>query len=142
MNAEITPTRHATTLSGKRLSGHHETDVVVVGAGLSGLTAARELHRSGKSVLVLEAESRIGGRMFLKETIDGGVLDIGGQWVGPTQTAFLALLDELKVERFDSYAQGDSILSRFPILYWRGCGAVALNTALLIVSLMTGRNEK
>lgn len=97
--------------SGKPLSGGHESDVVIVGAGLSGLTAARELKRAGKSVLVLEARARIGGRMWLKKTIEGGVLDIGGQWVGPTQTAMLELVEELKIEKFDSYEEGRSLLS-------------------------------
>ena len=100
-----------TLLSGKSIDGAHEVDVVVVGAGLSGLMAARKLKREGKSVLILEARSRIGGRMWLKKTIEGGVLDIGGQWVGPTQTAFLDLLEELKIQKFDSYEEGDSIMS-------------------------------
>ena len=100
--------------SGKPISGEHEADYVIVGAGLSGLIAARDLLRAGKSVLVLEARSRIGGRMFLKKTIEDGVLDLGGQWVGPTQTSILALLEELKIQKFDSYAEGNSILS------WRG----------------------
>jgi len=97
--------------SGSPISGQHEADVVIVGAGLSGLIAARELKRAGKSVLVLEARARIGGRMWLKKTIENGVLDIGGQWVGPTQTAMLALLEELKIEKFDSYAEGRSLFS-------------------------------
>jgi len=95
----------------KRFAGEHSVDVVVIGAGLSGLIAARKLRAMGKSVLVLEARDRIGGRMFLKKTIEGGVLDVGGQWVGPTQTAMLELLDELKIQKFDSYEEGRSLLS-------------------------------
>ncbi len=49
--------------------------------------------------------------MWLKKTIDGGVLDIGGQWIGPTQTAMLGLIDELKIKNFDSYEEGRSLLS-------------------------------
>jgi monoamine oxidase len=97
--------------SNKPISGAQEVDFVIVGAGLSGLTAARELKRAGKSVLVLEARARIGGRMWLKKTIEDGVLDIGGQWVGPTQTAMLGLVEELKIEKFDSYEEGRSFLS-------------------------------
>jgi choline dehydrogenase-like flavoprotein len=60
-------------------------DVVVVGAGLSGLAAARRIAAAGKSVLVLEARDRVGGRT-LNASIGGGkVVEVGGQWVGPTQ---------------------------------------------------------
>ena len=68
-------------------------DVVVVGAGPSGLTAARELTKAGLSVAVLEARDRVGGRTWT-ETVDGAELEIGGQWVSPDQTDLLDLLDE------------------------------------------------
>lgn len=97
--------------SKKPFDGEHSVDVVIVGSGLSGLVAARTLSKKGKSVLVLEARDRIGGRMFLEKTIEGGVLDVGGQWVGDTQDAVLALLDELSISKFDSYGQGHSFLS-------------------------------
>jgi monoamine oxidase len=97
-----------TTLSGE------DVDVIVVGAGLSGLIAARDLIRSGKSVVVLEARKRVGGRMISANTISGGVVDLGGQWVGPTQTRMVALLDEMKLQRFDSYYDGKSVF------HWNG----------------------
>ena len=61
-------------------------DVVVIGAGPSGLTAARDVKRAGLSVAVLEARDRVGGRTWT-DTIDGAMLEIGGQWVSPDQTA-------------------------------------------------------
>lgn len=67
-----------------------ETEVAVVGAGLSGLVAARELVRSGKEMLMPEARNRVGGRTYTQYA--GGVpLEMGGQWIGPEQDRVLAL---------------------------------------------------
>jgi NAD(P)-binding Rossmann-like domain len=60
-------------------------DAIVIGAGIAGLTAARELVKHGKSVAVLEARDRVGGRTLNREIEGGEVVEIGGQWVGPTQ---------------------------------------------------------
>ncbi|BCF86277.1 putative putrescine oxidase (plasmid) [Rhodococcus qingshengii] len=85
-----------------------ERDVVVVGAGPSGLTAARSLREAGLSVAVLEARDRVGGRTWT-DTISGAVLEIGGQWVSPDQTALIALLEELGLETFSRYREGESV---------------------------------
>lgn len=61
-----------------------EADVVVVGAGLAGLAAARELERAGTTVAVLEARGRVGGRLLSEPIGDGEHVEVGGQWVGPT----------------------------------------------------------
>lgn len=73
-----------------------EAEVAVVGAGLSGLTAARELRRRGRSVVVLEARDRVGGLMDTVE-VDGCAIDLGAHWVGPTQTRVRALAGEFGV---------------------------------------------
>ena len=86
-------------------------DVIVVGAGLSGLSAARELVRQGKDVVVLEARDRVGGRMVRKSVTGGGWIDLGGQWIGPTQANILALAESLGVKHFDSYATGHTVVS-------------------------------
>lgn len=83
-------------------------DVVVVGAGPSGLTAARELKKAGLTVTVLEARNRVGGRTWT-DTVDSAMLEIGGQWVSPDQTALLELLDELKLDTYPRYREGESI---------------------------------
>ena len=85
-------------------------DVVVVGAGFAGLTAARRLQQEGRSVLVLEARDRVGGRIFNHTFDDGTIVELGGQWVGPTQDRVLALADELGVGTFPSYDEGDHLL--------------------------------
>ena len=84
-------------------------DAVVVGGGLSGLVAARNLVKSGKRVLVLEARNRVGGRL-LNHTLKGGsVIESGGAFVGPTQNHVLALAKELKVKTFKEYVTGDNV---------------------------------
>ena len=66
-------------------------DVIVVGAGISGLTAAWRLAQAGKRVKVLEANPRVGGRTLNHRFASGDVVEVGGQWVGPTQERILAL---------------------------------------------------
>jgi len=83
-------------------------DVVVVGAGLAGLCAARRLSQARLSVAVLEARDRVGGRTWSRALADGTVLDLGGQWIGPMQTRVLALARELGVATFPTYNEGET----------------------------------
>jgi monoamine oxidase len=86
-------------------------DVAVVGAGLAGLVAARDLLAAGLSVLVLEARNRVGGRLLNHTLANGAVVEVGGQWVGPTQDRVLALAEELGVGLFPTYSGGDHFLA-------------------------------
>ena len=81
-------------------------DVVVVGAGLAGLTAARELVKAGRSVVVLEAAGRVGGRTLNHDLGDGQVVEVGGQFVGPTQDRILALARQVGAKTFPGYLDG------------------------------------
>lgn len=83
-------------------------DVVIVGAGVTGLTAATELTKAGASVAVLEARDRIGGRLWT-DVIDGAMLELGGQWVSPDQDALIETIDELELETYQRYREGDSV---------------------------------
>ncbi|WP_295010375.1 NAD(P)/FAD-dependent oxidoreductase [uncultured Microbacterium sp.] len=83
-------------------------DVLVIGAGAAGTTAANELRKAGLSVVVLEARDRIGGRLWT-DVIDGAMLEIGGQWVSPDQDALIETIDELGLETFSRYREGDSV---------------------------------
>ena len=83
-------------------------DVVIVGAGVAGLTAANELTKAGASVAVLEARDRIGGRLWT-DVIDGAMLELGGQWVSPDQDALIETIDELGLETYARYREGDSV---------------------------------
>ncbi len=85
-------------------------DVLVVGAGLAGLTAARGLVVAGRSVLVLEARDRVGGRVVSQEIGDGKIVEMGGQWAGPTQDRVLALAADLDIATFPTYDTGQKVL--------------------------------
>ena len=84
-------------------------DVVVVGAGFAGLTAARNLRAAGRSVLVLEARNRVGGRVWNHDLGGGVVSERGGTFVGPTQDRLMALASALGVGTFDTFDDGDDV---------------------------------
>ena len=79
------------------MNGLENPDVTVVGAGLSGLTAARELANAGLDVRVLEARDRSGGRTQVTE-VGGVTVDLGGEWVDEAHTELRTLISELGVE--------------------------------------------
>lgn len=84
-----------------------EADAIVVGAGLAGLSAARRLLDGGRSVIVLEARERVGGRT-LGATLEGGeVVEMGGQWIGPTQDRLAALAGRLGVSTYATHDSGE-----------------------------------
>ncbi len=87
-----------------------QSRVLVIGAGLSGLAAARRLQSSGVEVTVLEARSRVGGRTEGGATADGTPVELGGQWLGPTQTRMYALVGELGLETFPTYNTGKHVI--------------------------------
>ncbi len=83
--------------------------VVVVGAGLSGLRCADRLRSSGLKVRVIEARDRVGGRT-LSRRIGTGTFDLGGQWLGPSQDRVAALARELDVHTFPTFHHGRRVL--------------------------------
>lgn len=88
-------------------------DVVVIGAGLAGLTAARDLVGRGFDVVVLEGRDRVGGRTF-SGTLAGVPVDRGASFIGPTQDAVLKLAADLGCQTTPTYTQGANLIR------WRG----------------------
>src|SRR3954451_4660356 len=86
-----------------------QTEVVVVGAGLAGLSAARTLMDQGLEVLVLEARDRVGGRTHSVVEDDGRIIEYGGQWVGPTQDRALGLIEEFGLGTFTQPSDGANL---------------------------------
>jgi monoamine oxidase len=91
---------------------NREADVAIVGAGLAGLAAARRLRAAGREVVVLEARDRPGGRVLNHPIGDGKVVELGAQWVGPTQDRVLALISELGLETFPTHGDGEHLFER------------------------------
>ena len=90
-----------------------KADVVVVGAGFAGLSAARDLVQFGHDVVVLEGRDRVGGRSSTTTLADTPV-DLGGSFVGPTQDAVIALAKELGCETVRTHSRGKNLIR------WRG----------------------
>jgi monoamine oxidase len=101
------PAAAAAAAGGKRPS---RVDVVVVGAGLAGLSAASDLVAAGHSVAVLEARDRVGGRTLNHPLGGGEVIEVGGQWVGPGQDRVLARARAHGIKTFKTYTKGQQVL--------------------------------
>ena len=87
-------------------------DVVVVGAGLAGLSAARDLEAGGAHVTVLEARARVGGRVEQVELPDGRRVQLGGEVVGNAHTSYLGLVEELGLTLTASYVAEPGEITR------------------------------
>lgn len=74
-------------------------DVIVIGAGLSGLHAASLIEQAGYKVILLEGNNRIGGRLYTLDNLPGGQ-DAGGIQIGGSYKRFHAIADRLGVERY------------------------------------------
>lgn len=120
-----------------------ESEVVVIGAGLSGLSAARALRAKGVDVVVLEARDRVGGRTLNHSIGDGKIVEVGGQWVGPGQDNVLSLIDELGLEIFDTYTDGKNLFEHGERLSsYRGAIPKVNPIALIDIQLAMSRLQR
>jgi monoamine oxidase len=87
-----------------------DADVAVIGAGLAGLSAARGVVAAGASVVVVEARQRVGGRVLNEDIGAGNVVEVGAQWIGPTQDRLAALAGALGVDTFPTHTHGQNVL--------------------------------
>jgi monoamine oxidase len=123
-----------------------EADVCVIGAGFAGLAAARRLQAAGRSVVVLEARDRVGGRVWNKTLPDGTVVSVGGTWLGAGQDRMFALCRELGVPTYPQFHDGAKLLhvggkyrryDRIPPL--NPLGLLSLGVAYKRLASMTAR---
>ncbi|MEU6584884.1 FAD-dependent oxidoreductase [Nocardia sp. NPDC046763] len=85
-------------------------DYCVIGGGFAGLTAALRLKQAERSVVVLEARDRLGGRTFTEVRADGCWIDRGGAWIGPGQDRIHALMNEFGVRSYRQYTDGEAMM--------------------------------
>ncbi len=81
------------------------TDIIIVGGGLSGLALADHLHRAGADYLLLEARARLGGRVHVGRVGDAA-FDLGPSWFWPGQPRMAAIVERFGLTAFDQYSEG------------------------------------
>ncbi len=143
---EANVTNSDTELSAARRSAAdapREADVVVVGAGLAGLSAACELLRAGLEPVVLEARDRVGGRTLSEPIGDGVVVELGGQWLAEGNRRMGELAAEAGAPLYQNYAEGaDLVEISGSIRKQRGKVPPLRPLALIDVAIARGRLDR
>lgn len=91
------------------MSTVQQTQVLIIGAGLSGLSAAKHLTDNGVDVIVLDARDRVGGRTYTTRNNVVEWVDLGGSYVGPSQNHILRLANDIGVETYKIFSDLSSI---------------------------------
>jgi monoamine oxidase len=117
-----------------------DADVCVVGAGYAGLSAASALHQGGKSVVVLEARDRVGGRIWTQHLSDGTAVDRGGAWLAPKHDAAFGLARDYGVPTYKTWVKGAHLLvDGDRMLRYRGLIPKISPRAVLTIALTQAR---
>ena len=85
-------------------------DVVIIGAGYAGIGAALKLYENNIDFCIVEARNRIGGRVESHRLQNNKTIDLGAQWIGPTQYKMHELVKKYNIATFDMYNEGKNIL--------------------------------
>lgn len=93
-----------------------QKNILIIGAGLSGLLAAYRLKNKGFNIKVVEARNRIGGRIHTKATEDRTPVEMGATWFWDENTYLKLLLKELGIENFTQNMQGTAFFEAFSAL--------------------------
>ena len=91
---------------------HLESEFCVVGAGYAGLAAARSLLKAGRTVTMLEARDRVGGRVWTQHFDDGTPADFGGTWIGPGHDRVYSLAREFDIATYPTFVDGQNVILR------------------------------
>ena len=108
-----------------------ETDVLIVGGGLSGLSITDHLTRAGADFLLVEAQDRLGGRILTKE-IAGGHFDMGPAWFWPGQVRVADLAKRFELSVFEQYSTGDIVYQDQNGAIQRGRGFASMQGSLRV----------
>jgi monoamine oxidase len=87
-----------------------QTDILIIGGGLSGLIATWQLRYAGKNASVMEARTRFGGRILTMRSDDGVYCDLGPSWFWPGQPLVASLLNHFNIPSYEQFADGAVLL--------------------------------
>ncbi|MEM9420641.1 MAG: FAD-dependent oxidoreductase [Planctomycetota bacterium] len=104
-----------------------DTDVLIVGGGASGLTAAWALKQAGVNATLIEARHRLGGRIL---TTEPGMHDLGPSWFWPGQPRIAALLQRFGITFYEQFDRGDVLFQQFSGEVFRNPGPSPMSGAL------------